>query len=76
MRFSDWHISVTVQRSRYRCWHRVPAPAAPNVKHVLSRHQARLEVASEPGRGSTFSAVFPAKRRTASVIREAFARSA
>ena len=28
------------------------------VKHVLNRHQARLEVASEPGRGSTFSAVF------------------
>ena len=32
------------------------------VKHVLSRHQARLEIASEPGRGSTFSAVFPVER--------------
>jgi two-component system phosphate regulon sensor histidine kinase PhoR len=33
------------------------------VKHVLSRHQAHLEVNSEPGRGSTFSVVFPAARR-------------
>jgi two-component system phosphate regulon sensor histidine kinase PhoR len=32
------------------------------VKHVLSRHQARLEIESEPGRGSTFSVVFPAVR--------------
>jgi len=32
------------------------------VKHVLSRHQGRLEITSEPGRGSTFSAVFPARR--------------
>lgn len=32
------------------------------VKHVLTRHQGRLEIASEPGRGSTFSAVFPARR--------------
>ena len=32
------------------------------VKHVLNRHQGRLEIASEPGRGSTFSAVFPAER--------------
>jgi len=32
------------------------------VKHVLNRHQARLEVASEPGRGSRFSAVFPPQR--------------
>ena len=32
------------------------------VKHVLTRHQARLEVHSEPGRGSTFRAVFPAER--------------
>ncbi|HET6718833.1 MAG TPA: phosphate regulon sensor histidine kinase PhoR [Rhodocyclaceae bacterium] len=29
------------------------------VKHVLLRHQARLEVASVEGQGSTFSAVFP-----------------
>lgn len=32
------------------------------VKHILTRHQARLEIASEPGRGSIFSAVFPAAR--------------
>ncbi len=29
------------------------------VKHVLSRHQAHLEIASEPGKGSRFSARFP-----------------
>jgi len=32
------------------------------VKHVMSRHQGQLEIASEPGRGSRFSAVFPAQR--------------
>ena len=32
------------------------------VKHALTRHQALLEVTSELGRGSTFSAVFPAAR--------------
>ncbi len=32
------------------------------VKHVLERHQATLAIDSEPGRGSTFSAVFPARR--------------
>jgi len=32
------------------------------VKHVLTRHQAALEIESEPGRGSCFSAVFPARR--------------
>jgi two-component system, OmpR family, phosphate regulon sensor histidine kinase PhoR len=32
------------------------------VKHALTRHQAVLEVASELGRGSTFSTVFPAAR--------------
>jgi len=44
------------------------------VKHVLSRHQARLEVESEPGKGSTFSVVFPAARgvpRPAQSSREA-----
>ena len=35
------------------------------VKHVLLRHQARLEVMSELGRGSTFAAVFPASRAAA-----------
>ena len=29
------------------------------VKHVLSRHQAHLEIVSEIGKGSTFSAIFP-----------------
>jgi two-component system phosphate regulon sensor histidine kinase PhoR len=32
------------------------------VKHVLSRHQAHLDVQSTPGTGSTFTAVFPAAR--------------
>ena len=32
------------------------------VKHVLERHQAVLQIDSEPGRGSTFSAVFPPHR--------------
>jgi two-component system phosphate regulon sensor histidine kinase PhoR len=32
------------------------------VKHVLTRHQATLEVRSEVGKGSRFSAVFPARR--------------
>jgi two-component system phosphate regulon sensor histidine kinase PhoR len=36
------------------------------VKHVLTRHQASLEVESEFGKGSTFRAVFPASRITPS----------
>jgi two-component system phosphate regulon sensor histidine kinase PhoR len=32
------------------------------VKHVLTRHGARLEIQSTPGKGSTFSAIFPATR--------------
>lgn len=32
------------------------------VKHVLERHQAKLEIASKAGVGSTFSAIFPARR--------------
>lgn len=32
------------------------------VKHVLTRHQATLEISSEFGRGSSFRAVFPAHR--------------
>jgi two-component system phosphate regulon sensor histidine kinase PhoR len=44
------------------------------VKHVLSRHQAHLEVTSEPGRGSTFSAVFPSVRRKAAAERSAAPR--
>lgn len=32
------------------------------VKHILARHQALLEIQSEPGKGSTFSVVFPKAR--------------
>ncbi|MCS6947140.1 MAG: phosphate regulon sensor histidine kinase PhoR, partial [Steroidobacteraceae bacterium] len=32
------------------------------VKHILLRHDARLEVDSEEGRGSTFTCLFPAAR--------------
>jgi two-component system phosphate regulon sensor histidine kinase PhoR len=32
------------------------------VKHVLTRHGARLDIQSIPGKGSTFSAIFPAQR--------------
>ena len=32
------------------------------VKHALNRHQARLAIASEPGRGSRFVAIFPRSR--------------
>ncbi|CAG0951928.1 two-component system, OmpR family, phosphate regulon sensor histidine kinase PhoR [Methylophilaceae bacterium] len=32
------------------------------VKHILSRHQARLEIESVLGQGSTFSVVFPSSR--------------
>lgn len=46
------------------------------VKHVLSRHKARLEITSEPGRGSMFRAVFPAERLLAPRGREVTARSA
>jgi two-component system phosphate regulon sensor histidine kinase PhoR len=35
------------------------------VKHVLTRHQGKLEIDSEPGKGSTFRAVLPARRLTA-----------
>ncbi len=36
------------------------------VKHILMRHQAKLEVLSEENKGSTFSLVFPVRRRIAS----------
>jgi two-component system, OmpR family, phosphate regulon sensor histidine kinase PhoR len=32
------------------------------VKHILTRHQAHLEIRSDYGKGSTFSAVFPPQR--------------
>lgn len=32
------------------------------VKHILIRHQAKLEIESTPGKGSTFRAVFPVAR--------------
>ena len=32
------------------------------VKHIAMRHQAKLEVLSEEGKGSTFSIVFPVRR--------------
>lgn len=32
------------------------------VKHILTRHKARLDIQSTPGKGSTFSAIFPAER--------------
>lgn len=37
------------------------------VKHVLVRHEARLDIESHPGEGSTFTCIFPAAR----VIRRA-----
>jgi len=46
------------------------------VKHVLNRHQGRLEITSEPGRGSTFTTLFPAERLMTPAPREALARSA
>ncbi|MEO8330796.1 MAG: phosphate regulon sensor histidine kinase PhoR, partial [Gallionella sp.] len=33
------------------------------VKHIAIRHQAKLEIQSEEGKGSTFSLVFPARRQ-------------
>lgn len=41
------------------------------VKHVMHRHQGRIDVQSQPGKGSQFSLVFPATRvRPFSRVRE------
>ncbi|MBI2311484.1 MAG: phosphate regulon sensor histidine kinase PhoR [Betaproteobacteria bacterium] len=32
------------------------------VKHVVNRHQGRLDITSQPGRGSRFAVAFPARR--------------
>jgi len=45
------------------------------VKHILLRHQGRLDIASEVGRGSTFAAVLPAERLIA-VAGESLAQAA
>lgn len=29
------------------------------VKHIVNRHHGRLQIESEPGLGSTFTAIFP-----------------
>jgi two-component system phosphate regulon sensor histidine kinase PhoR len=34
------------------------------VKHVMTRHQGRLEITSEVGRGSCFTAILPAARQS------------
>jgi two-component system phosphate regulon sensor histidine kinase PhoR len=39
------------------------------VKHTLVRHQATLEIESEPGKGSRFTAKFPAYRMVAATAR-------
>ena len=45
------------------------------VKHVLLRHGGRLDVASDVGKGSTFSAVLPAERLI-TVVDHGFAQAA
>ena len=37
------------------------------VKHILNRHQATLDIKSEPGKGSRFAARFPARRIVSAV---------
>jgi two-component system phosphate regulon sensor histidine kinase PhoR len=46
------------------------------VKHILNRHQATLEIKSEPGKGSRFTARFPARRLAPAVATRDDAKSA
>ncbi len=46
------------------------------VKHVLGRHQGSLEIISEPERGSTFIALFPAQRVIAAESADSIAKTA
>ena len=41
------------------------------VKHILNRHQATLDIASESGKGSRFTVRFPARRVTRSPVPDA-----
>ena len=45
------------------------------VKHILNRHQATLDIKSEPGKGSRFAARFPARRIVPAVMLERDAQS-
>lgn len=40
------------------------------VKHILTRHQGRLDVESVPGKGSTFCACFPAQRMISEGVKQ------
>ena len=44
------------------------------VKHILTRHQATLDIKSEPGKGSRFAARFPARRVVPAVAASVGAR--
>lgn len=46
------------------------------VKHVLNRHQGWLEIMSEPERGSTFIALFPAQRVIAADAADSIVKTA